>query len=241
MTRRFVLFALAICVACKPSPPPAKPAGAGPQVRATVVTIRTTVRPENKVWVRNLVIAGDRARDTGELDTWRLYDTKAETVTFVDDVARTSRTEALARLVAQREELLQKPLPAHYSRATFKRTKERRALQGVTAEQALIEAGTYRRELWLAEHPSIPRGLFGMMQASEPSSTPLVPMMRTVDEALMSARGFPLADRATIPLGDQTIIIERDVLRIVLQPVSASLLAVPAGYRDLTPKPKPAK
>ena len=34
-------------IACKPAPPPAKPAAAprGPQTRATVVTIQTTVQP----------------------------------------------------------------------------------------------------------------------------------------------------------------------------------------------------
>lgn len=239
--RRLAFLLLAICIACKPSPQPAKPAAAGPHVRATVVTIRTTVQPENKTWVRNLVIAGGRARDTGEHDTWRLYDTKANTVTFVDDVERTIRTESLAKIVSKREESQKKPLPAHFPRAKFARTEERRPLHGVTAEQALIESGAYRRELWLAEHPSIPRGLFAMMHASEPPSSPLAPMARDVDEALIATRGFPLADRTTVPLGKETLIVERTVTSIAQQQVAESLLALPKGYRDLTPKPAPEK
>ena len=40
--KRFLVL-LIVCISCKPAPPPKKTAVAGPQVRATVVNIRTTV------------------------------------------------------------------------------------------------------------------------------------------------------------------------------------------------------
>lgn len=231
---------IALCLACKPSPAPAaKPVVAGPQVKATVITLRTTVQPENKTFERRIVISGDRARDTGELDTWRLYDLEAKTITFVDDVAKTIRTESLATVVARHEAGREKSLPSHYPNVKYSATQERRTLQGVTAERSLIESGAYRRELWMGEHPAIPRGLFGMMQASEAPSSPLAPMTRAVDEALIKAPGFPLADRTTVPLGNVTLIVERTVTVIAEQPVAESVLSLPKGYRDLTPKPKP--
>ncbi|MGZ8711458.1 MAG: hypothetical protein ACXW28_14650, partial [Thermoanaerobaculia bacterium] len=178
------LLVIAVCASCKPAQP-AKPA-AGPQVRATVVTIRTTIQPDNKTHTHTIVIVGDRARSTGEHDTWRLFDTKAKTVTLVDDVARTVKIETLQAIVRRRSTANAAALPSHYPRATFARANERRTMQGVNAEKVTIASGGYKRELWLAEHSSIPRGLFAMMHASETPSSPLAPMMRDVDRALVT-------------------------------------------------------
>jgi len=224
-----VLTLIAVCLSCKPAPKqPAKPAG--PQVRAVVVTVRTTVDRTNVD--HQLVIAGDRARFTGELDVWRLYDLQANTVTFVDDVARTIRREPLQSILQTRRSRNAAPLGAQFPRARIERTATTKALHGVIARQAVIEAGGYRRELWLAEHPSIPRGLFALMHASDTAVSPLAPMMRAVDEALAVERGFPLEDRAT--LGNQRI-AERSVTSIVQREVPEALLTLPKGYRDVTP------
>lgn len=207
-----------------------------------MITIQTEIQPEKKNFTRTIVIVGDRVRDTGEHETWRLYDTKANTVTFVDDVAKTTRTESLQPLIARRAAALRGALPSHFERATFRRTKERKPLQGVTAGQVLIEAGAFRRELWIAEHPSVPSGLFAMMQASESLTTPLAPMMRTVDESLLATRGFPLADRTTVPGVAGNLIVQRTVTGIARQQVSEGVVALPRGYRDITPRPSaPAK
>lgn len=230
--KRLFLLLVAVCISCKPSQQqqPAKPSAAGPQVRATVVSIRTTVG--EKSYDHSLLVVGDRARFTGENDTWRLYDTKANTVTFVDDVERTIRTESLATLVARRRTANAAAIPPQYPRARLVRTDERKALQGVTARKAVVESGEYRRELWLAEHPAIPRGLFAMMHLSDTPSSPLAPMMSAVDQALASERGFPLADRATI---GEKVLVERTVTAIAQREVPESALALPKGYKDTTP------
>jgi hypothetical protein len=240
MSRTALLLLAAICVACKPdapAPAPAadgKPAAAGPQMQATVVTIRTALQPENRTHTRTLVIANDRARDTGEQDTWRLYDTKADTVTFVDDIAKTVRTEPLKSILQKRRAATAAALPPHYPRVRLVRPGTKKQLQGVSAEAVAIETGTYKRELWIAEHPDIPRGLFAMMHASEPQTSPLAPMMRAVDEALLTTRGFPLADRAAVG----NVVVDRSVISIAKQAMPEALLAIPNGYRDLTPKAK---
>jgi hypothetical protein len=236
---RAILLSLAIVIACKPSPPPpASPKAAGPTVRATVVTISTTTKPEQRTTTQTLVIAGDRARDTTEQDVWRLYDTKASTVTFVDDVARTIRTQPLQELIAQRRAATKGALPPHYPRARLVRAGTKKALQGVNAELLAIESGAYKRELWLGEHSAIPRGLFAMMHASTPPTTPLAPMMSAIDEALMTTRAFPLAERTEVPVAKNTLIVDRAVTNIAQKTVPQDLLATPKGYRDLTPKKK---
>ncbi|HEX6098514.1 MAG TPA: hypothetical protein VF432_19515 [Thermoanaerobaculia bacterium] len=230
--RRLSLLVIAVCLSCKPAPQPAKPAAAGPQVRATVVTIRTTV--DKKTHDHAIVIAGDRARSTSEHDTWRLFDTKAKTVTIVDDVERTVKTERLPDVLQRRNTVNAAVLPPHYPHAEFARTNERRAMQGVTAQKATIVSGGYTRELWLAEHPSIPADLFAMMHASEAPSSPLAPMMRDVDRELVAARGFPFLDRTTVPVGKGELVVERAVVGISQREVPESMLAIPKGYEDRT-------
>src|SRR5262245_43253690 len=106
------------CTACKP----AQPAVREPQMRATVVTIRTTIQPDNKTFTHTIVIANDRARSTDELDFWRLFDTKANTVTFVDDATKTVRTETFDLLLKKHRQAIRADLPSHYPRARVTRT-----------------------------------------------------------------------------------------------------------------------
>jgi hypothetical protein len=238
MNRRLAIFLVVLSVSCKPAKQqPAGPAAAtGPQVRATVVTIRTITEPGHHTLTHTVVIVGDRARSTGEHDVWRLYDVKAKTVTFVDDVAATVRTESLAALLESRRTTLAAALPTHYPHAKLEVTGKKQPLQGVTATQSVITTGAYRRELWLGEHPAIPKGLFAMMQASDPPATPLAPMLRPVDEALLATRGFPLLDKAELPYGNKKMLVEHTVVSIAQQNVAAALLAVPKAYKDLTAK-----
>lgn len=210
-------------------------------MRATVVTIRTTIEPEKKTHTQTLVIAGNRARNTSEVDSWRLYDTKAETITFVDDVAKTIRVEKMDDATKRHRAALAATIPPHYPRLRATRTGSKMPLQGLTAEHLVVQHGGYKRELWIAEHPSIPRGLFALMQASERPASPLAPMMRSVDEALLATRGFPFADRTEVALGNQKMVIDRLVVSVEQRQIAEAALSVPRGYEDVTPKPEPVK
>ena len=199
-------------------------------MRATVVTIRTSIQPDKRTFDTTLVIAGGRARDTSDRDAWRVYDTKARTVTFVDDVEKTVRTEPLATILQRKKQALAAVLPAHFPHARITRGTSK-TIQGVNAESSVIEAGTYRRELWLGEHRAIPRDLFAMMLAAETPSTPLAPMMREVDAALANMHGFPLAEDAEVAYGKSKMTIERTVVSIVEKDVPEALVTAPRNYR----------
>jgi hypothetical protein len=238
VSRRVLLLLLAICIACKPAPKqPAKP-GAGPQQAATVLAVRTTAG--DTVKNHEIVIANGRARSTGEQDVWRLFDTKAKTVTFVDDIEQTFRTESLDTLINRRQATLAAAIPSSYPRAKLTHGQRKNVL-GVSAQQAVIEVGAYRRELWIAEHPSIPDELFAMMLASDAPASPLAPIMQRVDEELLRVRGFPLADKAEIAFGNGKSVVDRAVVGIAPRQVPEAMLAIPRDYRDVTPKPAPAK
>ena len=223
MRRSLVLFLVLVCTGCKQQPPEKKAApAAGPQIRATVVTIRTTIQPDNKTYTHTLVIARGRARSTGELDQWRLFDTNEKSVTFVDDIAKTARTEPMQSLLKKRREALAATLPSYYPRARVTRTKT----------GMVIEVGNYRRELELSDNRAIPRGLFAMMHASDSASSPLAPIMHAADDALTSTELFPTRDHSELPYGDKKLIVDRTVVSIVERNVPEQLLTVPAGYSE---------
>lgn len=233
---RLFVFVAVLCVACKPAPAPSKPGkpSAGPMVRATVVTIRTSIQPGSRTLTHTIVILGDRARSTAEFDTWRLFDTKAKTVTFVDDVERTIRTESLESIAKRRRDATSEPLPSHYRSARLLRENETRSMQGVTAKLSVVEAGAYQRQLWFAEHSAIPPGLFAMMTVADPPSSPLAPMMRPVDDALAKEQGFPLLEHTEIPYGQTKMVIDRVVTSIAQRDVPQATITIPNGYRNLT-------
>ncbi|HEX7192108.1 MAG TPA: hypothetical protein VF381_11120 [Thermoanaerobaculia bacterium] len=132
------------------------PVVAVPQVRATVITIETKVEPENKTFTHAIVVAGDKARSLDEVDHWRLFDLKAKTVTFVDDIAKSYRTEAFA----PRE-------------SDFHATSETKPLQGVNTTLWTMHKGGYVRQLWIGSHPAIPPQLFSMMSGIPARGFPL--------------------------------------------------------------------
>ena len=229
-------------IACKPAAAPPKPAAAAtPRTRATVVTIETTIQPGNKTTSHTLVIGNGRARSGDELDSWRLYDLANGRVTFVNDVARTFRTVSNAQLEKDRRGALDDPLPDELPRAQIAATNAKKTLQGVAAAQSVVKLGGYTHELWIGQHPLIPPRLYAMMLASEPPSSPLVPVMKNVDEALMKVSGFPLAEHSELVYGKKKMTVDRQVVKIEQRDVPAALLNVRGDYKDVSIKAPAAR
>jgi hypothetical protein len=234
--RRLVLVVL-FCLSCKPaasvkSNAPATPAG--PQMRATVVTIETKLGART---LRNTItIANGRARSSDELDRWRLFDLKSNRVTFVDDVDKTYRTVDAAQLIAQRRSGLDDDdVPEGLPRAVVTR--------GPAPDELTIRLGAYERHLRVAQHKDIPPNLFAMMHASDPVATPLAPVMRAAEDALLAVQGFPVEDHAELPYGDKRMVVHRAVVSIAQANVPGTLLDVNRAYRELpalpVAKPRP--
>jgi len=229
-----ILLPVLIAVACtrvRHDIHPVRPQPGGPRVRATVVTIETIVRPANRTMHHTLVFTADRARSSDEVDGWRLFDLKKNQVTFVDDIARTYHTESVEALAAKRRAATAAPLPDGVLRARFSMTSATKPLQGVPTRQAVVQLGGYKRELWIAEKSAIPPALFGMMVASRPATSPYAGMMKGVDDALLSLRGFPFADHAELVYGDKKLAIDQTVVKIEQRDVLEGWLNVDPSYR----------
>lgn len=208
-----------------------------PQVRATVVTIQTTVQPGNRTSTHSLVIGPDFARSTSETGTYRLFDVKQNRVLFVNEFAKSFRSEPLQSLLATRNAASLAPLVNGQPRATFETTPATRTIAGVAARQSVVRLGAYQRELWIGSHPAIPPQLFAMVTASTPT-VQSEPVQKDVDLALVAVRGYPLLDHSEVPYGAAKIVVDRQVVSVQQKNVPLSLVVLPSGYTDVTPQPK---
>lgn len=234
-----VAVAVLLAVSCRQKLAPA-PAGAAkePQVRATVVTLQTTLQPDNKTLTHRIVIHDNRVRSMDELDVWRLIDLEKNNVTFVNDVMKTYRTESIASLVTKRRAAHARPLAETALRAEFATTNAERVIHGVRARQSIVRAGAYQRELWFATHPALPDNLFAVLHGTDAAPGTSAPMVKNVEEALLKMRGFPLAEHAELPFGKKKMVLDRNVVKIETADVPEKTFNVPADYRNLTPPPK---
>lgn len=235
MRLRGAIAAALLVAACQQSDivPARRTARRGPTVRATVITVQTTLQPADRTTAHAVFIAGSKARSTDDAETWRLYDTGAKTVTFVNDLDRTWRTESMANLLSRRRGVLRRPVDRELPRARFEATGAQRDILGVRATQSVIRLGGYQRELWFAQHPLIPDDLHVMMHASGETSTRLAAIVAEADEGLTSARGFPLVDRAELPYGKSKMTVDRVVTAIQQKDIASSLFQVPPGYEEI--------
>lgn len=211
----------------------------GPQIQATVVTLRTTLQPANKATTTTIVIADDLARSTEEVGEWRLFDVKENRVAFVNDFAKTYRYESLQSMRDRYDDASSGPLSDKIPRAEYAVTAERRDILGVPATKSIIKLGGYQRAIWFGSPSLIPQQLFSLMQASR-APGPDAPVSKRIDDALLSVRGFPLADHAELPYANTKIVVDRDVVSIERKNVAASLLDIPDSYREVKPAARPA-
>lgn len=132
------------------TPPNATTTRAGePTYQATVVTIQTTLLPQNKKLTHTIAIANGRARADNELDRWRLFDLDHNAITYVDDLAKSYYSAPAAAM----------PSPQMTA------TGAKRVIAGVEASQFFIRMGAYQREIWIGAPQSVPPQLFGMIDS----------------------------------------------------------------------------
>ena len=247
--RYVVVVAVVLAAACKGEVQQLKKVvraarSTGPQIPATVVTLRTTLQPANKATTTTIVIADDFARSTDEVGEWRLFDLKENRVAVVNDFAKTYRYESLESMRDRHDDAASEPLSDKIPRAEYSVTAERRDILGVPATRSIVKLGGYQRSIWVGSHPLIPPQLFALMEASR-APGPDAPVTKRLDDALLSLRGFPLADHSEMPYANRKIVVDRDVVSIERKNVTASLLDIPDTYREVTaaappvPKPKP--
>jgi hypothetical protein len=206
--RKGIILSLIVATACQPVKVVEKKviSSVQPQMTATVVTLQTSLQPQNKIFLHSIVIANGHARSSDEIDRWRLFDLEQNRVTYVDDVEKTYYSVPFKPTEAAEGGGVP-PLP----------TGEKRTLLGVEATEYRIRLGGFQRELWIGSPPQIPPNLFGM-----------------IDPKFAKVTGFPLVDHAELQYGKTKMILERIVLKIEQRNEPQSSLDIPSDYKEVT-------
>lgn len=224
--------AVTLAAACRDSEQK-KVSPAVPLIEADVLTLRSTSSDKQESLL-DIMVARNKVRFSNELDSWRLIDLEAGTVTFVDAVAETYRTKSLQQLAAEKRRAAQAPLPPFIKPPTFSATGRTETIAGVEASEWVLEMGDYRRELWLSRSPLVHPRFLALSVGSEELGGAYAAAMAPVHTRLMSLEGFPLRERITVPLGKEVLVHERRLERRGKKRVPRALLELPPNYRHLT-------
>ena len=245
MRRLGGLLVLAAFLSCAPaettpagSAPAARP---GPSIPATVLTLRESSHPPTRAFLHKIVVAGPKVRLGDEKDQWRLFDLDQQTVTWVDDVAKTYRTLSFDELLRARERVLRQTIPApRVPQVSVSDTGETADIGGIRARRIAMTLGGYQRDVWISEEPIAPPRFYQMAIASEPISEPWAGVMRDAQRALMDQQGFPVWDRSRLAWDTGELLFQRKLVKIEKRNVPSAWVAIPAGYTDADAPPAPA-
>ncbi len=227
-----VLLTAALLAGCRQAPKERDPDAVVPKIRATLVTIRTTTQPSNKVFNHVLIIANGKARSGDEVDVWHLYEPQQGRVITIDEIGKTHRVHTVAALTAARRKSEEAGSTQTLLQARIADAGQSRVHFGIQVRQWLITAGDYRRELWIGTHPQIPARLYATIYGTRLSESNTAGINSLVDRQLTALDGFPMIDRAEMPIGTSTMIVERTVTKIEQKDVPRSWLEVPKGSRN---------
>lgn len=227
-----ILAALALAVACRePQPPPPPPP---PTVAATVLVYETVVTPENRSFRWQVLSDGTHVRFGDEAENWRLFDTRAKTIAFVDETRRTWRSVTFDDALAARRRLLETPLPEGAPRATV--TEEPLGIvDGRGATKVSVAAGGYRRALVISTDPMLPSSTLAMKLVTDPLESEYAGMLKDLLPVLLLKNGTTLSDRNEITWEGGAMAVETRLVSVNANTLPKSLFEVPSAFRPGRP------
>ncbi len=225
-----IIVALLLITSCRQPPPPPPPAGRN-QVRARILTIRTSIPDQKTTLTSRILLFDGKVRLDDELDQWRLFDFRNSTLTTVNEISHTYRTESFETVLARREALISADRP-QLPAATFEPTGDEDTILGYPAKRYRIRLGTYIRDLWISDQPLISSRFLAVKLATDRMQPAGAPALRTAWDPLTALQGFPLVDRSEVRYGKTRLVFERKLVSIGTSDVAASWFEIPPGFTE---------
>ncbi|MGK2856753.1 MAG: hypothetical protein ACSLFQ_06045 [Thermoanaerobaculia bacterium] len=229
-----ILAALALLASCREPASPSSPPP--PSVAATVLVYETVVIPEDRSFRWQVLTDGTHVRFGDEAENWRLFDTHAGTITFVDEARRSWRSVKFDDALAARKRLLETPLPEGAPRARVSEAPLG-VIDGRDAVAITVEAGGYRRALVLSTGALLPAGSLAMKAVTDPLEPESAGMLRDLLPRLLAKEGTTLSDRNEVTYEGGAMVVETRLVSVKANTLPKSLFEVPAGFRPEDPKP----
>lgn len=198
---------------------------------ATVLVYETVVGHENRLFRWQVVTDGERVRFGDDADRWRLFDTRARTIVFIDDTRRTQRTVTFEDALASRERLLAASLPEGAPRAVVSE-EPAGIVDGREATRVTIVAGGYKRTLVYSTASLLPAPASVMKWTTDPIEPEYAGVIRDLMPAIVSKTGTLLADRNEIAYEGGAMAVETRLVSVERSRLPRSLFQVPAGFRS---------
>lgn len=171
-----------------PAPPPADDA-----VQALMLTYETVIMPEQKSIRFQVASDGAFVRLGNETENWRLFDTKNETITFVDQTSGIATEVTFQDALAERTRMLAAaPVEGAPSASIVEGPGEPE--RGHPTHRVHIKVGTYSREIVLSTDRLLPDEFFAMKIATDPLDSRYASIMKDVMPVLVRQTGTLLSE-----------------------------------------------
>lgn len=229
--RKALIAAVVLIFGCRPGSDDQRTSTSSvPTLKGRVISILWTQTGSENAIRHEVLSAGGLVRSTDEVDRWRLLDTRESKVIFVDDIARIRREMTLEELRERKQRLAEGPIPSWFPPPVIQKTGQTRRILEYETDQYVIQAGNYRRELWISRVPLMGTNYMALRFGSDEPGGPFPAALARVHLQLMNLEGFPLLDTITTPAGKTSWGVTKAAEAVQQTDIPRARLEVPDEY-----------
>lgn len=233
MKRSLVTLAIAtlILAACgggdERAEAPAPPQQPPDSVQALMLTYETVLSPDGRTARFHVASDGTFVRLGNETESWRLFDTKNRTITFVDQAAGTATEVSFDDAVAERgRQLADAPTEGAPTASVVEGPGEPE--RGHATHRVHVKVGTFSREIILSKEVLLPGELFAMKVVTDPVDPRYASILRDITPVLLRQNGTLLSETNRLELPDgEPVTATTKLVSVSTVPLSREAFAVP--------------
>lgn len=172
-------------------------------VQTLMLTYETVIMPDNRTVRFQVASDGNLVRLGNETETWRLFDTRNRTITFVDQTAGTATVVSFDDAVAEmNRKLAGVEVPTEGAPTVSVVEGPGEPQKGHPTHRVFVEFGSFSRELLLSKDLLLPGEFFAMKVATDPHDARYASIMKDILPVLVRQNGTLLSETNRLDLPD---------------------------------------